>query len=61
MDPNGDPNLYSFYFRSRYALRVPGAGLKRCRNMRAGCPSMHRDGLPPNYDYFADATRPDGR
>lgn len=61
VDPDGDPNLYSFYFRSRFALRVPGAGRESCRNMRAGCPSMRPDGRPPNYDSYADATRPDTR
>jgi hypothetical protein len=28
--------------------------------MRAGCPTMAPDGQPPNYDYFKDATTPDG-
>jgi dienelactone hydrolase len=59
VDPNGDPNLYSFYYRSRYALRVPGAGSEACANMRAGCASMKPDGLPPNYRFNVDATRPD--
>jgi dienelactone hydrolase len=60
IDPDGDPNMYSFYYRSGYDLRVPGAGRRVCGDMRAGCPSMRPDGLPPNYDYFEDATRPDG-
>jgi dienelactone hydrolase len=61
VDPNGDKNMYSFYFRSRYDFKVPGAGRKPCDNMRAGCPSMRPDGQPPNYSYYADATGPDGR
>ena len=32
-----------------------------CDDMRAGCPTMAPDGQPPNYDYFKDATTPDGR
>jgi dienelactone hydrolase len=59
VDPNGDPNLYSFYYRSRYELRVPGTGRRTCANMRAGCPSMVSDGQPPNYRFYVDATRPD--
>jgi len=58
--PDGDPNMYSFYYPSRYDMRVPGAGRRACDHMRAGCPSMRPDGLPPDYDYFEDATKPDG-
>jgi dienelactone hydrolase len=61
IDPNGDGNMYSFYYRSRYDLRVPGRGGKTCDDMRKGCASMGPDGLPPNYDYFKDATTPDRR
>jgi hypothetical protein len=60
IDPDGDPNIYSFYYRSRYALRIPGAGRRVCDDMRTGCLSMRPDGLPPDYDYSEDATRPDG-
>ena len=60
VDPQADPNLYSFYYRSRYALTVPGVGTATCDDMRAGCPSMAPDSLPPNYDFYADATTPDG-
>jgi hypothetical protein len=61
VDPNGDPNMYSFYYRSRYDFHVPGAGEVTCDDMRAGCPTMAPDNQPPNYDYFKDATTPDGR
>jgi len=60
VDPAGDPNMYSFYYRSRYDFRVPGSGRVTCDNVRAGCPTMASDGQPPNYDYFKDATTPDG-
>ena len=32
-----DPNLYSFYFRSRYSLRAADGSLLTCDDMRAGC------------------------
>lgn len=53
--------MYSFYYRSRYDFGVPGQGQVTCDDMRAGCPTMGPDGQPPNYDYFKDATTPDGR
>jgi dienelactone hydrolase len=57
VDVNGDPNLYSFYFRSRYDLDN-GAGEVVCDDMRAGCASMGPDGLPAGYDHVADAYTP---
>jgi hypothetical protein len=60
IDPSGDPNLYSFYLRSRYGIRKPEGANVTCDDMRAGCPSMRPDGLPPNYSFVADADRPDG-
>lgn len=56
VDPSGDPNLYSFYLRSRYALHRPDGPAVRCGDMRAGCPSMRPDPLPPDYDLYEDAT-----
>ena len=50
-----------FYYRSRYDFHVPGDGEVTCDDMRAGCPTMAPDNQPPNYDYFKDATTPDGR
>lgn len=61
VDPDGDPNLYSFYLRSRYDLRRPGGRRVRCDDMRSGCPTMRPDGLAPGYDLYADATRPVSR
>ncbi|HEX8075482.1 MAG TPA: hypothetical protein VF545_10925 [Thermoleophilaceae bacterium] len=55
VDPTGDPNLYSFYLRSRFALRTPGRRLLRCDDMRAGCPSMSPDRTTGEYDLHADA------
>ena len=55
VDPTGDPNLYSFYLRSAYALRRAGRAF-RCGDMRSGCASMGPDHKPPDYDLHADAT-----
>jgi dienelactone hydrolase len=60
IDPDGDPNLYSFYLHSRYDLVTAGGTEVSCDDMRAGCPSMAPDGLAPNYTYLADTMTPDG-
>ncbi len=60
IDPSSDPNLYSFYLRSRYALREASGTKVACDDMRAGCSSMSPDGLAPDYSFVADANRPDG-
>jgi dienelactone hydrolase len=61
IDANGDPNVYSFYTRSRYDFHEAGGREAVCDDMRAGCPSMRPDGLPPGYDFVADAyTLPSG-
>jgi dienelactone hydrolase len=61
VDAAGDPNLYSFYLRSRFDLRDAGGAERTCDDMRAGCPTMAPDGLPAGYDHVADAyTAPTG-
>jgi len=55
VDNNGDPNVYSFYRRSRYDLLIADDTEVSCDNMRAGCASMRPDGLAPGYDFVADA------
>jgi len=59
IDPNGDPNLYSFYLRSRYDLVDAGDTERVCDDMRAGCASMGPDGGPIPYSHLADSHRPD--
>ena len=59
IDPGGDPNLYSFYLRSRYAFRTADGSAVSCDDMRAGCPAMGADGEPPGYTYLGDAFRLD--
>ncbi|HEY8001907.1 MAG TPA: calcium-binding protein [Solirubrobacterales bacterium] len=55
VDANGDPNLYSFYRRSRYDLHTTASAEVVCDDMRAGCASMAPDGLPAGYDHVSDA------
>jgi dienelactone hydrolase len=56
VDPHGDGNTFSFYYRSR--LDMPGF---HCEDMRAGCPGMtSNDGEPANYSYVNVDTTPDG-
>ncbi len=59
IDPSSDPNLYSFYLRSRYDLHKSGGTEVSCDDMRKGCASMRPDGLPAGYSFVADADRPD--
>jgi hypothetical protein len=53
VDPNGDGNMFSFYFPSR--LDTDGF---RCEDLRAGCPGMAPDG-GGDYSYLDLATSPD--
>jgi dienelactone hydrolase len=55
VDAAGDPNLYSFYFKSRFDLRNAAGAEQTCDDMRAGCPTMAPDGLPAGYDHVSDA------
>ena len=48
VDAAGDPNLYSFYFPSRYDIGT-GSGRAVCDDMRKGCASMEPDGGPANF------------
>ncbi len=55
VDPNGDPNLFSFYFHSPLDIGLAGGGRASCSDLRAGCASLAPDGMPPDYDFVADA------
>ena len=57
VDPSGDPNLFSFYLRSRYRLTTADGKKVACTDMRAGCASMQPDGLPAPYFQITDAYR----
>ncbi len=45
VDANSDPNVYSFYKRSRYDFETADGGEVTCDDMREGCASMKPDGL----------------
>jgi len=62
VDPDGDGNLYSFYYKSRLDLR---GGKDDCEDLRAGCKSLGPDGEPGDYSLpgrggAADELKPAG-
>ena len=60
VDPDGDGNLYSYYYRSRLDLGHDGGRRVRCENLRRGCRALSpRDGRGPSYSYLAIATSED--
>jgi dienelactone hydrolase len=55
VDLRHDPNLFSFYFRSPIDIGLAGGGRASCDDLRPGCSALAPDGLPPDYDFVADA------
>ena len=55
VDSNADPNVFSFYFRSRFDFVDAGGAEQICDDMRAGCSNMAPDGGPVPYSFVADA------
>lgn len=53
VDPDGDPNLFSYYYRSRLKT-----GRAACEDMRAGCATLAPDGQGP-YSHLSAAGLPD--
>ncbi len=56
VDQNGDGNMFSFYFRSRYDFTLSGGAPATSNDMRAGCPATPAD---PAFDFVAFANTPD--
>jgi len=58
VDLQGDGNLFSFYYRSQFALHARRHGRRRlvkCGDLRRGCPTLvpkRRDGYPGEYSYL---------
>src|SRR4051794_22404808 len=53
VDPHGDGNMFSFYYRSRLAIGLSGGGRFVCEDMRPGCPGMTAaDGFAGDYEYI---------
>jgi dienelactone hydrolase len=60
VDPNGDGNMFSFYYRSRLNIGLSGGGRFVCEDMRPGCPGMSdADGYPGTYDFYKIVTTKD--
>jgi hypothetical protein len=60
VDPAGDGNLFSRYYRSRLDLGHHGGLRARCEDLRAGCRALTaRDGRPGGYSSYRIATRKD--
>jgi dienelactone hydrolase len=69
IDPDGDANMFSRYFRSRLDIGLADGRRVRCGNLRdlrntkpgdnCGAAWVKSDGRPPNYSYLAEAQTPD--
>ncbi len=61
VDPMGDGNMFSAYYKSRLDIGLSGGGRFLCEDMRPGCPGMAADdGQPAAYDYLSIVTAKDG-
>lgn len=60
VDPFGDGNMMSQYYRSRLDVRLAGGKHFRCEDLRAGCPGLvDNDGVAGSYDFVSIARSPD--
>jgi len=62
IDPNHDPNAFSFYYYSRMDIHLADGKRWDCEDLRDGCPGMvpaSQDGWPGNYSYITIDTTPD--
>jgi dienelactone hydrolase len=58
-----DPNMFSFYLRSRFDFTLADGNAAVCEDMRTGCPNMNPDGdpdYPGSYSYVEEGNSPDG-
>jgi dienelactone hydrolase len=61
VDPHGDGNMFSFYYRSRLDIGLPGGGRFTCEDLRKGCPGLtSNDGVSGDYSYVHVDMSPDG-
>jgi dienelactone hydrolase len=61
VDPDGDGNMFSFFYRSRLSIGLAGGGRFDCESMRPGCAGMSaNDGFSGEYSYLTIDTAPDG-
>jgi hypothetical protein len=60
VDPDGDPNMFSFYHLSRLDFHLSDGSQVDCENLRSGCPNLSDDdGYPGTYSYIDIARSPD--
>ncbi len=60
VDPNHDPNAFSFYYLSRLDIHLSGGKKWDCENLRKGCAGMvTSDGYTGSYSYAAVDTTPE--
>jgi dienelactone hydrolase len=60
IDPNADPNVFSFWIQSRLDVHRADGSVFDCEDMRTGCAGMITDdGEAVAYSYLAVATSPD--
>lgn len=61
VDSFGDPNMFSFYYRSRLDIHKPNGGRFDCEEMRRGCAGMTgHDGYRGDWSYIKVDTTKDG-
>jgi dienelactone hydrolase len=61
VDPKGDGNMFSFYYRSRLDVGLAAGGRFLCEDMRPGCSGLTpADGVAGGYAYLPIVTSPDG-
>jgi dienelactone hydrolase len=62
VDPSGDGNAFSFYYRSRLDIHRANGKHVDCENLRKGCTALRsRDGYRGPYSYLAIDTKPEAR
>jgi dienelactone hydrolase len=61
VDPDGDANMFSFYYRSRLDIGLAGGGRFVCEDLRPGCPGIAADdGQPAKYSFIDIVKSADG-
>ena len=60
VDPDGDPNIFSFYHPSRLDFTLTDGTKVDCEDLRSGCPALTADdGWPGDYSYAVVDRTPD--
>jgi dienelactone hydrolase len=61
VDPHGDGNMFSWYYKSRLDIGLSGGGRFLCEDMRPGCPGMGAsNSQTAAWDYLKLVTSKDG-